>query len=217
MVRRHLALSIALASILSMVAGGLAYAALTPNGKVTACVTTDGYVVTALGKNRCPRWTKPVLIDQSSASATPSPAGGGAVELVMNADPPDKSFDPKSESRRSGLIATVGTLTVPNGGGFYEIKGQAVSEIVQDGGCGDHDDGAEEYSPELRIIGANFASPIPTERGIWLDAGTYPVKLVHLYSGCRAAADCPRRNQVFQHARRCVCLPKPRQGERRWN
>ena len=64
MVRRHLALSIALASIFSLVLGGLAYAALTPDGKVTACVTADGFVRSATFKNKCPYKTTPVLLDR---------------------------------------------------------------------------------------------------------------------------------------------------------
>jgi hypothetical protein len=78
MVRRHLALSIALASILSLVVGGLAYAALTPDGKVTTCVTSEGFVRSASAGNKCPKGTSPVLVDKSEASA----AGPQVVQVV---------------------------------------------------------------------------------------------------------------------------------------
>ena len=78
MIRRHLALSIALASILGLVAGGLAYAALTPEGKVTTCVTSEGFVRSASGGNKCPKGTSPVLVDRSGTGAT----GPTVVQIV---------------------------------------------------------------------------------------------------------------------------------------
>ena len=66
MIRRHLALSIALASILSLIAGGLAYAALTPEAKVSVCV--NGCAVVRDAPARSPSWNSK---DEEFAGAFP--------------------------------------------------------------------------------------------------------------------------------------------------
>ena len=91
MIRKHLPATIALTAILSLVAGGLAYAALTPQGKVTACVSPDGFIRGAnFNGKKCPAKTSPVLLDKSSSTG----GSGGASTLRLAAT--SKNPDPKT-------------------------------------------------------------------------------------------------------------------------
>ena len=110
MVRRHLALSIALASILSLVIGGLAYAALTPDGKVTTCVTSEGFVRSASAGNKCPKGTSPVLVDRSVAGG--STGGPEVVQVVGNGTSSGDNLGTTSTSFVDVSTQLEATLTV---------------------------------------------------------------------------------------------------------
>lgn len=197
MVRRHLAASIALTAILSLVAGGLAYAALTPEGKVTACASPDGFIRSAnYNGKKCPSRTTPVLLDKSVATPTPTPGSGDGVgSPVASDDPASATFklatprgpgDPPSTKKTHGTA----TFTVQTAG-FYQALFTA--KMSYSGGGNDQfgtctrfeeQPGFMEYTHEVRgrITGEAGDTHVPRTGPAqtltsWLEPGNYTAEL----------------------------------------
>lgn len=187
MVRRHLALSIALASILSLVAGGLAFAALTPEGKVTVCVTSEGFVRSANFNNKCPYKSKPVLLDKSLPTPTPNPPEDNAVEVVGGIDVPEQDvitileFEPLGKQNK--VIAS--TPVIVEQAGFFKLE-QSLKEVktIPPSCLGQGDYGANAGDSRFVVVDSQG-----DERSGWLEEGEYAIELWMDVYGCPAIAE----------------------------
>lgn len=180
MIRRHLALSIALTAVLSLVAGSLAYAALTPDDKVTACVSPEGFVRSANYKDRCPYKTSPVLLERSGSSS----GDGGGHEVVASEDPADRTIRTEVEAGSTEgqmKLSDPFTFTLASDG-FYHFLGTWKFKSEVRGTCRD---GGPELGAGRLVIAPGSSAPNtnsdddsyigfagPSQQR-WVEAGTY--------------------------------------------
>lgn len=128
MIRRHLALSIALASMVTLLAGGLAYASLTSETKVTACVTAQGFVRSATYSSRCPyRSTAVEVASQADLATLQDDLQAAEQRLAVLRTPPQ--LVRQSASLRAGGSLVGYTLSCPVGK-FASDPGYSVAEPI---------------------------------------------------------------------------------------
>ena len=211
MVRRHLATSIALTAILSIVAGGIAYAALTPDGKVTACVSPDGFVRSAnYNGKKCPAKTTAVLLDKSE-SATPP---GGTDSLVASADPDDATYELVVAGEPGDPVVSElshGTATfTASSAGFYHAMFVAEPSTFPDeevpnppGSCSNGNGSGFGANPGVRgrILNQDGAVSLsPDNPGAtltsWLEPGTYKAAIVSRVFHCPTSAFVPWQDSI---------------------
>lgn len=179
MIRRHLPVTIALTAILSLVAGGVSYAAwLAPgDSTVKACVSTSGYVRTASNGNKCPGKSKAVLLDKSGSSSS---AGD---EVVVSADLDDESLPAGVVATSSGDRVDQEVAEVPftiSSAGFYEVVSGVEFVEIQRGECDGNSLGSFFTGPEVRQGDAfvdSFGSIRDGSLVLWLTPDSYRIRI----------------------------------------
>jgi hypothetical protein len=193
MIRRHLPATIAMTAILSLVAGGLAYAAFTPEGKVSACVSSEGFVRSATYKNTCPYKTTPVLLDKSTTTGGES--GPGALQLVATAKNPEPRTFVGAVNHDADPVPE-GELAVVNfeveSAGLYKMSIKASGRETADTQCDSYNpsfhgrvlDTRGELQARAEPIGYKGNGEWFYTQEDWLEPGSYSMELVFLPEVC---------------------------------